>query len=306
MKRLIRPLGLVIVAAVVGYLLARSAGGPGGSSPDALTHTARAAEFTIHYPSAWQTSSPPSVPGLTLGRPVAIGPSSASGIGERFALGTIRAATVGTLPAAFLRSLPDRPQAQTVALGRFRYDRYLNLRPHGVSGVVSVYLLATTRSTIVATCASPRPDGSFTAQCERVLRTIRLPAGVAVTSGVDAAYALELNGILAVLNRARSAAAPALLSHSLATRARAARRLAGAEAKAATAAGRLSAASAARANHVLVAALKQAAGGYRALATAADTHDQTAYGSARRTLASAQQRLTLAFKALSRLGYRLR
>jgi hypothetical protein len=191
-------------------------------------------------------------------------------------------------------------------LGKFRYDRYLNLRPRGAAGVVSVYLLATTRATIVATCASPRPDGDFIAQCERVLGTIRLPQGVAVTSGVDAAYALELNGILAALDRARSAAAPQLLAHSLVTRAAAARRLAGSEASAAASARRLTAGSAASANRVLVAALQQAAGGYRALATAADGHDQAGYEAAQRTLSSAQQRLTSAFQTLSRLGYRLR
>jgi hypothetical protein len=244
------------------------------------------------------------VPGLSLQGAVAIGPTAFTG--DRFALGTIRATAVGTLPAAFLRSLPERPSAQPVALGTFRYDRYLNLRPRGAGGVVSVYLLATTRATIVATCASPRPDGTFTAECERVLRTIRLPKGVAVTSGVDAAYALELNGILAMLNRARSATAPRLLAHSLATRAVAARTLAGAEARAAASARRLTAGSASAANRVLVAALEQAAHGYQALATAADTHDQTGYERAQQTLSSAQQRLTSAFKTLSQLGYRLR
>jgi hypothetical protein len=303
MQRLIRPVGLVIVAAVLGYLLARSASG-GSSSPNALTRTAQTSDFAIHYPSSWRVGHPSAVPGLSLEGAVAVGPTDLTG--DRFALGTIRATTVGTLPAAFLRSLPDRPRAQPVALGTFRYDRYLNLRPRGAKEVVSVYLLATTRATIVATCASPHPDGTFTAQCERVLRTIRLPKGVAVTSGVDAAYALELNGILAKLNRARSAAAPGLLAHSLATRAVAARELAGAEARAATSARRLMAGSAPAANRVLVSALEQAAGGYRALATAADGHDQTGYEKAQQTLSSAQQRLTSAFKTLSRLGYRLR
>ena len=304
MKRLIRPVGLVVIAAVIGYVLARSAGGGSKTSPDALTHTASAADFAVHYPSGWSRTDPPSVPGLRLDDRVAVGPSGSGG--DRLAVGTIRAATVGTLPAAFLRSLPQRPRAETVALGPFHFDRYLNLRPAGAGAVVSVYLLATTRATIVATCASPRRDGTFTAQCERVLGTIHLPHGIAVSSNVDAAYALELNQILATLNTARKSAAPGLLDRSLATRAQAARKLAGAEAHAASTARRLSAGSANSANRVIVGALRQAAGGYRALATAADAHDRSGYEAAQRTLTSAQRTLTSAFKTLSRLGYQLR
>jgi hypothetical protein len=95
MQRLIRPVGLVIVAAVLGYVLARSAGG-GSSSPDALTHSAQTVDFTIHYPSSWSTSGAATVPGLALERGVAIAPANAGGRG--LAMGTIRAATVGRCP----------------------------------------------------------------------------------------------------------------------------------------------------------------------------------------------------------------
>jgi hypothetical protein len=212
---------------------------------------------------------------------------------------------VGTLPAAFLASLPGRPSPQIVALGAYRFDRYLDLRPRNSHEVVSIYLLATTRATIVATCVSPRASGPFTAACERVLATLRLARGVTVSAGVDAAYALELNEILATLNEARRADGPALANSSLATRARAARRLAGAETTAARAATRLTPGIATAANTTLATALDRAAGGYRALARAADAHDQAGYDTAQRTLKSAQTMLTNAFKMLARLGYRL-
>jgi hypothetical protein len=195
---------------------------------------------------------------------------------------------------------------QTVALGAYRFDRYLQLRPRGSGEVVSLYLLATTRSTIVATCASPHPDGTFTVDCERVLRTLTLAPGVQVSAQVDAAYALELNAILASLSQARRADGPGLLADGLARRARAADRLAAAEGHAASTAERLSPGSATTANDQLVASLRQAASGYRALATAAGHSDRSAYEAAQHTLKSAQQRLTSAFKTLARLGYALR
>jgi hypothetical protein len=303
MVRLIRPVALILVAALAGFLIARSAGSHHGD-PDALGETASAPTFHVHYPDDWTRGDPPGLPGLVLNDAVGVHPSGS--VTHRLSIGTARATTVGTLPASFLASLPSHPRPQTVALGGIDYDRYLNLRPRGTSGVVSVYLLATTRATIVATCAAPRPDGTFTAACERVLRTLRLAPGVAVSGGVDAAYALELNQILATLNQSRKADGPGLLVASLAERARAAVRLADAEAAAARAANHLSAGTAAGANAALAASLDQAAAGYRALAVAARAHDPSGYTRAQRTLKAAQARLEGAFKTLSRLGYRLR
>jgi hypothetical protein len=170
---------------------------------------------------------------------------------------------------------------------------------------VSVYLLATTRATIIATCSSPRPSEMFTAACERVLGTLRLARGVKIAQNVDAAYALELNQILATLNEARLSNGPDLLKHDLATRAHAATRLARAESRAAAAAKKLPAGIAVSANDTLVAALREASGGYDALARAALAREATGYERAQHTLGQAQRRLTGAFKDLARLGYRL-
>ena len=293
---------MVVVAAVAGFLIARSAGSRHTNS-SALTHVATAPTFHVRYPADWKRGRTPQLAGLTLAGAVGVRPSASTA--HHLAIGTTPATTVGTLPASFLASLPRRPRPQTVRLGPIDYDRYLNLRPRGTDGVVSIYLLATTRATIIATCTAPRPDGTFTAECERVLRTLRLAPGVKVSGGVDAAYALELNQILATLNQSRKADGPGLLSHDLAERARAAERLGDAEAHAARAAQRLSAGTADDANATLAAALRQAAGGYRALAKAARARDEHAYDAAQKTLREAQTRLEGAFKELSRLGYRL-
>ena len=301
-------MGLVLFAAIVGFGLARAVGSGKHDSPPRLDRTASTAAFSVRHPSSWHSADPPSLPGLMLGDELAIGPSGPAG--GRLAIGTVRAATVGTLPAALARTLSGHPRPESVQLGAFRYDRYLDLRPRGTSGAVSVYLLATTRSTVVATCtATGSGSGSgtaFAAECERVLSTLRLAGGAAPSVGVDAAYALSLNAVLITLNRVRSSAGPGLRAADLATRARAADRLGHAESSAADAARRLSAGSAAGANRMLVGALHDAARGYHTLATAARGSDRTAYVAAQHTLTAAQQTLTEAFKRLAALGYRLR
>jgi len=302
-QRFMRPVGLIVVAAVAGFVLAHTLEKPSRPS-DALTRAASAGLLAVHYPGDWDSRSSRPLRGLSLDRRVAVGPRG--GAGEQLAIGTARATSLGTLPAAFLASLPHRPTPQVVALGPYRFDRYLDLHPRGAGAVVSVYLLATTRATVIATCSSRRPNQTFTAACEQVLATLRLARGVKIAENVDAAYALELNQILATLNEARLSNGPDLLKHDLATRAHAARRLAGAESKAARAATKLPAGIAVAANATLVSALREAAAGYDALARAAVAHDPHGYERAQHRLAQAQHRLTGAFKDLARLGYRLR
>jgi hypothetical protein len=302
MQRFIRPVGLIVVAAVVGFVLARTLDKPSRPS-NALTRAAAAGVVAVHYPGDWSAQPSRPLTGLALDDRVAIGPKGSGS--DRMAIGTARATSLGTLPAAFLASLPHRPTPQIVALGPYRFDRYLDLRPRGAGAVVSVYLLATTRATVIATCSSPRRSETFTAACERVLRTLRLAHGVKIAENVDAAYALELNQILATLNQARLANGHDLLGRDLATRARAARRLAHAESKAAEAARKLPAGIAVSANDTLVSALHDASTGYDALARAALAHDPSGYERAQHTLSQAQHRLTGAFKDLARLGYRL-
>jgi hypothetical protein len=301
-QRFVRPVGLIVVAAVAGFVLARTLEKPSRPS-SALTRTTSAGLLVVHYPGDWSAQSSRQLTGLALDDRVAVGPKGSGS--DRMALGTARATSLGTLPAAFLASLPRRPTPQVVALGPYRFDRYLDLRPRGAGAVVSVYLLATTRATIIATCSSPRPNEMFTAACERVLRTLRLAPGVKIAENVDAAYALELNQILATLNEARLSNGPDLLKRDLTTRAHAATRLARAESKAAAAARKLPAGIAVSANDTLVAALREASSGYDALARAALAHEANGYERAQHTLGQAQKRLTGAFKDLARLGYRL-
>ena len=303
-RRLGRSVALIPIAAAIGFLIAHSTGSGRGDRPGALTRTARASIFTVHYPQGWRPVDPPALPGLTLGDRVAIGPGGDRA--PRMQIGTATVPTPDTLPATLARTLTRRAAAETVALGGEHFTRYLNLRPRGTGDVVSVYVLATTRATIVATCTTPEPDGSFTGECERVLGGLRLAPGVRAAAQLDAAYALGLDQILATLSVARRADGPGLLGARLDGRARAADRLAGAEATAARAARSLPPGTASPANATIVSSLEQAAAGYRALADAAEHADRSGYEAAQRTLLHAQHRLTGAFAALARLGYALR
>ena len=307
MRRYAGPIILVVVAAVAGYVLARAGGSQprsAGSAP--LSRTLSTHAFAVRYPSDWHATQRTAVPGVLGSGAVAVGPVAGSGVGERLELGTSAASTVSALPSAFLHSLGADPRPEAVILGRRRFDRYLDLRPRGSAGVTSLYLLATDRSTIAAACVAPRASTRFTAQCEQVLATLRLPAGVKPLSGVDAAYALSLNQALARLDSVRADAGPGLRSRSTATRARAADALAGAESAAAHAIGKLAAGSAASVNRRITAALRDAGQAYRALASAARSGNTDAYDAAAKRLTVDQHALTTAFRRLAALGYRLR
>ena len=307
MRRYAGPIILVVVAAVAGYVLARAGGSkpkPAAAAP--LTRTLSTHAFTVHYPSDWHTTQSTSIPGVLGSVAAAVGPTAGTGIGERLELGTSAASTVSALPSAFLHSLGADPRPGAVILGRLRFDRYLDLRPQGSAGVTSLYLLATDHSTIAAACVAPRASTAFTAQCEQILATLRLPAGVSALSGVDAAYALSLNQALARLDSVRTGAGPGLRSPSTATRARAAAALATAESTAAAAIAKLPAGSATAVNRRIASALRDAARAYRALASAARSGDTNVYDAAAKRLTTDQRALTTAFRRLAALGYRLR
>jgi hypothetical protein len=297
------PILLVVVAAIAGYVLARA--GSSKHQPPQLSRTLSTKAFAVRYPSDWATTTPSTVPELSTPGTVAVGPTAVA-TGERLTLGTSAASTVGALPSAFLRSLDAAPHPQTVQLGTLRFDRYLDLHPRGGGGVTTLYLLATDSSTIAAACVAPHADSSFTAQCEQVLGTMRLAAGTTVAYGVDAAYALALNQALAQLNAARAGDGAGLKAPSLATRARAAQRLAAAETTAAGTIGKLSAGSAATVNRRIATALRDAGQAYAALATAARKDQTSGYDAAARRLTADQRALTVAFRKLAALGYQLR
>lgn len=309
MQTPLRVVAAVVAAAAIGFVLARAGSGGGGSggSPAPLSRHAATASFRVTYPADWhRLAAPPTGLLPPLDGALALAPK---GTGRDLVIGNTSAggASSGQLPTALLSALAVAPNAEIVNLGGQRFKRYLDLRPRGQGVTESVYLLATTRGTIGAVCSAHKPSAAFTTTCERVLATLRLTSGSALALGIDTAYAVRLNAIVAKLNRARSAVGPGLRTGSLQARAQAAQRLATAHAQAATAAGRLSPAGAglAKANRTLVSALDQTAAAYRTLGLAITNRRQAAYRIAQAKLAAGGRVLGAAFTRLGALGYRI-
>jgi hypothetical protein len=310
MRTLVRGVGALVIVAAIGFVLARSSRGGGGGSADTLPRlSAHAAttSFRVSYPGTWhRLSAPPAGLEPSLSGHVALAPP---GTGRELVIGSEPAggSPAGQLPAPLRAALPSTPAGQIVSLGGQRFVRYPDLAPRRQEVTESVYLLATTSGTIGAVCAAQTPNETFTATCERILGTLRLTSGSALTPGIDTGYALALNGIVTKLNRARSTLGPKLSAGGLQSRARVAQQLAAAHAGAAAAAGRLSrtASGLTAANRALVSALDQTAGAYRELSGAITHRRQAAYRSAQGHLATAALALDAAYARLRGLGYRI-
>jgi hypothetical protein len=204
-----------------------------------------------------------------------------------------------------LALLAERPRPDRVTLGSLRWDRYAGLTPRGQGVTESLYVLSTTAGTIGAACVARSASSAFTADCERVLGSLRLTSGTVLATSVDATYASALNTVLSRLNTARAAGGPGLRSPSLGSRARAATRLSAAHSQAATAAQGLTGNGTAAADRALVAALDQTATAYRRLATAIRAHNLPGYRRAETELNAADAALQLAYARLRALGYRI-
>jgi hypothetical protein len=221
-------------------------------------------------------------------------------------IGTAHPADPGGLPQSLQATLGASPQPEVVSLGGASFYRYLNITPAGGTVSESIYSLPTTIGTVTAICSADTQSESFTANCERVLGTLRLTTGSVLSVGVDPGYALTLNRIIDRLNAVRRSAGSGLRAASVATRVRAAAALATAHAAAASSARRISGAGVSVANQAVVAALDKSAAAYRALAKAAGTVNVPAYGRAEAQIVTATHALNAAFAQLRSLGYRVR
>jgi hypothetical protein len=310
MRTLVGVVAAVVIVAVIGFAVARSSRGGGdgsGGTPPALSNHAATTSFRVSYPADWhRLSTPPTGLLPPLGDALALAPKAS---GRELVIGTtsVGGSASGQLPAALSSALSETPQGAIVNLGGHQLNRYLDLSIPGQGLTESVYLLPTTAGTIGAVCAIQKPSAAFTATCERVLATLQLTSGTALSLGIDTGYALHLNAIVAQLNRARGAVGPGLQTGSLHARALAAQRLAAAHAQAAAAAGRLtpSGAGLEEANRTLVSALDQTADDYRTLGRAIADRRQAAYESAQAKLDADARTLGAAFTSLRELGYRI-
>jgi hypothetical protein len=291
----------VVVAAVVGFLIAHGSSAPASSAP-ALDQHASAGLLQVSFPSGWQRRSPPGTPQLALKDELALAPKgSAGGV---LVIGRTDTTDRTLLPQSILAALSSTPTAQIVSLRGAQFDRYLNLPARGVSGRESVYALPTTVGTVLGVCLQGSGGTSFASTCERIVGSIRLASGSVLGIGPSASYASGLSAAITQLNAARSAPASQLRNARVpATQATAAAALASAYVNAASAVTRLQAGTAQSANLAVASALRSTGNAYAALGHAAASSDATGYASATKSVTLAQSALSAAFSQLAKLGY---
>lgn len=291
---------VVAVAVVIAGIVALTSAGtvlPGAR------RTAFVDAVRVLLPSSWRESANAPQPSRGIaGELVIVAPAPAPG---ELVLGRMAQGDASPLPQNLLATLPSPVTPQIVKVGRRVFYRYLGSSSASGSAAQSIYAMPTTAGTVIGVCR-PRAGSSFTSSCERVLGTLQLTTGRALPLTLSTSYARQLNSVIGRLNAARSHAGPRLATAGSAhAQAAAATQLAAAQAQAASALGHLDAGVATAANAALAHALLLAADAYRALAHAAARGDAPAYRRARADLARSAQALTLAFGQLKRLGYRV-
>ena len=165
--------------------------------------------------------------------------------------------------------------------------------------------LPTTLGTAIAACLLPQSGATaFAATCERAISSLKAP-GSALPLTASATYASALGAIVATLDRDRTADGRQLASaKTQGDQGSAARALAEAYQRAATAAARLPPGPiGGSASVAIVAALRRLAGGYQSLASAAESDDSKSYRVAQTEIGHADSALSAGFTQLQQDGY---
>lgn len=264
--------------AVLGFVIAR---GSGGAQPlPALDRHADSGLLRVSFPSGWRRRTAPVIPTLGLTDEVALAPAASAG--AQLVLGRAATTTPSLLPQTLLVALRQAPRPQVVTLGKSRFYRYLNLSPRGARTTESVYALPTTAGTIIGACVADTRGSGFTAGCERLLATLRVPSARVLALSPSPSYGQALEAALTGLDSVRSSASSRLSgARSASMQAAAATELADAYVRAGAAVSRLAAGPATVANSAVADALERSGLAYRALARAAASSQNGAYTSAR-------------------------
>ncbi|HXD54928.1 MAG TPA: hypothetical protein VN618_09270 [Solirubrobacteraceae bacterium] len=307
--RVVHPLlvvALVLVAAV-GYLAGsrRSGGSSAVADPPSVSRSLDNAGLLIEYPADWrQAASPPSVPGLALIAPVAIGPAKAADGG--LLTGELPAGEPGPLPAAFLARLPRLPHAEVVNLVSTQAYRYGELRVRGYGDSLDLYVLpAAAGGDRVIACFGRTRLVRAAQECERIAGEVAVTGQPTSTLTPEPTYARALSEVLSTLAWARRRTRSQMSSESSPSAlAAAASGLAGRMSSAAASLAALQAPQpASAAGSALASALRRAGRTYSALAAAAGAEELAAYRSARAAVAPAEAAVDRALADLVLLGY---
>ena len=197
------------IAVAAGLLLGKPDDSTPAPSPSAAALSSSAANDAVgmSFPATWSRADrAPAIDGLDLARPVAL---SAGARDAGVVAGRTAATGPTLLPAAFVKRLPDRPDAERVRLGELQALRYANLRPGGSATALTVFAVPTTRGVATVACHAPAAAAAaFRADCERVAASLKLSGAKPYGLGPQAAYARGVDRALTAPGRVARARPP--------------------------------------------------------------------------------------------------
>lgn len=286
----------LVIAAVLGFVLARSSSGSRSNSPQHVSVGA----LSLTLPARWQRQSAQEPAGLGLTDGIA----AVSG-DHSIVVGRATTTDPSLLPASILAAVGQTPVPQLVTLQGTTFYRYLNLSLSGEDGTQSIYAAPTAGGTVLTLCRSLRPGAYFASTCQQVVESIRLDSRT-LAPGLSATYATALSTAIGQLDAARAAWRSRLRNAPTgAAQAQAANQLRAAHLQAADAVAALSPGPASGANASLAAALRLEAQAYGTLARAAERLNVKAYAAASAAVARADTALSAALSRLGTFGYRV-
>ncbi len=298
---------VLVVVAIAGYLIGihRASGPPsapsaGGSAQE--TRIASGSSVLLEYPSGWQPAgAAAAIPGLPIAQPLLLAPAGRS---DRAGLlsGQLPAGGSSPLPASFLTLIRGTPHTEVVTLDNLQAYSYSGLSGYGRT--LDVYVIPTVgQSPTALVCYAANGFSSYLQQCAQIVAKVTLVGQTSYDLSPDAAYATQLSGLIAGLEKERQAlrrqmhqqaAAVGTLAKTLAAR------FAGA---AATLAAFEAPQSASAAQAALATALIGADDAYTALADAAAAEGPAGYAAAEVKIREAEAGVDTALESFALLGY---
>ena len=288
-----------VVLAIVGFLVGSSGGG--GEEQPQGTSSAQSGAITITYPSSWQRTDAPEIPGVEFTNPITVGPPNQPN--NRLTTGMVDASGPSLLPAAFVKTLGTEPdRTDTVRLGDLQAYRYRNLDPGGFNPALTLYAVPTDKGVATVACIADQAQAAqFLPECERAASTLELEGAEPFDLGLGRDYVTRLNTTMERLQKARDAGYRALRSaRTPEQQGRAAGAVSRAYAGAARSLSRARVSpQAASSNDALVAALNDTSEAWGDLSEAASDADRDAYQDAERAVKKAEAEVAKAVDSLS-------
>jgi hypothetical protein len=208
-RRIVPPVvvPVLVVVAIVGYLMGihRASGVPAASSsagPAQETRIASGSSVLLEYPTGWQPAgAPTAIPGLSIAQPLLLAPG---GHADHAGLlsGQLPAGGSSPLPASFLVLVRGIPHTEVVTLDNLQAYSYSGLS--GYDRTLDVYVIPTVgQSPTALVCYAASGFSKYLQQCEQIVAKVTLVGQTSYDLSPSAAYAAQLSGLIAGLERER-------------------------------------------------------------------------------------------------------